>query len=195
MTKLEIFVTKCAPLYWLFTAEELKFSCDSITQNYLSSSKIHKFAYPDPMNNNALILKDGISRGFYLIAGLIIENLLKGICVLQDSKLINSGKIHKPIITHNLNDLLDLINGLNLNKNELILIKKLSEAIPYWGRYPIPLIFDNIKNEINISKSDIKCFEKIYHKLVNKINKDLIKNGWQSGIKDGIGSILNYRCL
>lgn len=80
----------------------------------------------------------GLDRVFYLLAGLALENIMKGILIARDKSLLSKGMIsNKKILKHNLSDLFKEV-GLALSDRELNLVERVSETVVWAGRYPVP---------------------------------------------------------
>lgn len=124
--------------------------------------------------------RPAISRMYMLSCGLSIENLLKAFVVAIDPSVINTGVLDKKLKEHDLVKLSKFCEGINFEETEVELLKILSEAIPYWGRYPIPLHFQSIKKEKVVGEN----IDKVYKQLFNKIFQATyykIKDGWDAG--------------
>jgi hypothetical protein len=190
MTKLENFVFRCSPIYWLMTAEELKSSCDALVKDFMEEKGFTLSIYNEPLEDCKLVDKNMISKGYFLLAGFTIENLLKGILIFQNPSYINKGKLSKEVKTHNLIKIYSQLKQFELDPEKIILIEKLSNAIPYWGRYPAPLIAEHLLVEDYIDMKVIQLFESTYRELHLKLVQELRK-GWESGLPDKIGNIQN----
>lgn len=135
--------------------------------------------------------RPAISRSFMLVAGLSIENELKAYLVAINPVLINAGVLDKKLQEHNLIKLCDLCYELSFDEKEIELMTILSEAIPYWGRYPIPRHFNNVKVEKIVDDEVYDVYKKLYKKLFDA-TLEKIKNGWDAG--NGVGfKSLEYR--
>ena len=89
------FVTKANPNEWLEVSDELNYSLEVILKN---GSAI--YLKTDTWNGTPL-KKLMSSRSIFLLMGFAIENLIKGILIFDNPKLINEGKIKNEIKTHN----------------------------------------------------------------------------------------------
>ena len=120
------------------------------------------------------------ARTYILLAGLAIENSLKAIIITNEPNKITSGKLHKSLKSHKLKDLAKLINRLSLTDKEEKVLKICQDAIPYWGRYPIPLHFNGLQPSEAATVEFRDTFRKLHYRLC-KITYDTIKDGWDSG--------------
>jgi hypothetical protein len=62
-------------------------------------------------------------------------------------------------------------------------------AIPYWGRYPVPLAQNQVVAEVGIDQELRDAFLSLYGKL-DKLLYGKIRDGWESGI--GVSSGPKY---
>ena len=122
----------------------------------------------------------GISRTYLLLAGLAIENALKGLLVAVDPSHINSGKLSKVIQSHDIPTLASKLPELKLSDAQLSLCRVLKEAIPYWGRYPIPRRHGNLTMEVPLTDVLRQDFLELFHHLGHMLYWK-IRDGWDSG--------------
>ena len=135
--------------------------------------------------------RPAISRSFMLVSDFSIENVLKAYLVAINPALINTGVLDKKLHEHNLVKLSNLCTDLSFDNKEIELMEILSAAIPYWGRYPIPIRYNNIKPEKIVSEEFYDVYKVIYDKIFNAV-LDKIKNGWDAG--NGVSfEALQYR--
>ena len=171
------FIVDGAPGEWLSFAEELMESAEVLWKQYDGSIRI------ETIHDKIEVLESrevsGISRPYFLLVGFAIENLLKGLIVFDDPTTITSGKI-KRIKTHKIINLIKEISEINLSEDELEICKKIEEAIPYWGRYPIPLEAANITPDIGITHETREIIKGMYGRLASTLYQK-VKNGWESG--------------
>lgn len=110
-----------------------------------------------------------------------MENLLKGLLVAASAKHITSGRLSKKLKCHKLLELAKLVPDLSLNSDEHAFCKLAQEAIPYWGRYPIPLWASGVLPETAMTIQRRDTFLGLHQRLGQKLF-DQIKNGWDSGV-------------
>lgn len=119
-------------------------------------------------------------RAYVLLAGLALENSLKAQLIIEQPAMITDAKLHKPIKTHCLTGLMDRIRKLTFSEADRELASVCESAIPYWGRYPVPLDFTALESEHQISDD----FHDVFITLNTQVRKavyDNIKDGWDSG--------------
>jgi len=171
------FIVDGAPGEWLSFAEELMESAEVLWKQYDGSLR------SEIIHDKIVVLESkkvsGISRPYFLLVGFAIENLLKGLIVFNDPSTITSGKI-KRIKTHKITNLIKEISEINLFEEEIEICKKIEEAIPYWGRYPIPLEAENITPDIGITPELREIIKSMYNRLAATLYQK-IKDGWESG--------------
>ncbi|MEM8560456.1 MAG: hypothetical protein AAGG50_21745 [Bacteroidota bacterium] len=122
-----------------------------------------------------------VSRPYLLLAGFAIENLAKGILIAENPTLISDGSLRPEIKTHNLTRLLGKIGSVEASEAERKFCSVASSALPYWGRYPIPLHHGGVMPEVGMDDA----MRKAYLSLHDRLGLDLynrIKDGWDSGI-------------
>ena len=171
------FVYKGNPNEWLEVSNELNASVEILLKNngstYLKTDTWNEIPVKKVIN----------SRAIFLLMGFAIENLIKGIIVFNKPENINTGILGNEIKTHNLTKLLEKIPELEFTQEELTFVEIITAAIPDWGRYPSPLKFQDIKDEVlYVDETNI-----IYKSLRNKLKENLIeklKIGWLSGLEN-----------
>lgn len=179
MNLTQIFVRDAMPSSWLDYADEL---IDAAEHLWSLAEEGFRFEVNDTVEGNKEIKKIiSISRPYILFASFAIENMIKGLIVAQNPTHINNGKLSKELKSHKLLKLLKLINDLELSKDEIEICKILEDAIPYWGRYPIPLNYNDILPEIGITQSKREIILGLHIKLGKKLYAR-IKNGWDSKV-------------
>ena len=172
--KIDEFVYKANPNEWLEVSDELHHSLEMILKN--NSSVYFKSDTWDGIP----IKKDMSSRSVFLLMGFAVENLIKGTLIFDNPEFINTGKLSGKIKTHNLQSLIEKTDEIELTDSEQNLIGVLSEAIPDWGRYPSPLAFQNLKNEVLYFQETFITYQSVRNKI-RKVLIDKLKSGWVSG--------------
>jgi hypothetical protein len=166
-----------APIAWLDYSEELKEIAELIFSS--SSSEINRY----PENKNGLRLE----RGYFLNYGFSIENILKGLLISENNSYVSNGKLSTDISSnHNLIGLIDEIDSISFNKNERKLLSILSDAIPYWGRYPIPKKFTKVSTKFELTEKVNQDLNDLWFKIGRQLYSN-IKFGWTgpNGIETG----------
>ena len=173
LKRIQEFTENASPDNWLKYADELRQTALILWENKgnrwleTNSGKIESE-------------RPAVSRSFMLVAGLAIENTLKANLVAVDPSLINKGILDKKLQEHNLTKLALLTKDIEFSEKEMKLMEIFSDAIPYWGRYPIPLHFNNIKTERILNDEVYNTFTTLFRKVFYK-TLDLIKSGWDAG--------------
>lgn len=172
--KIREFTENASPDNWLKYADELK-----RTAYLLWKDKDNLWV---DLNSETQERRErpAISRSFMLIAGLSIENALKAFLIAIDPSLINNGILDKKLHEHNLIKLKDLCGNIKFEEKEVELMTILSEAIPYWGRYPIPRHYEHIKAEKIVSEEIFEKYKTLFRKIFYA-TLDEIKGGWDAG--------------
>ncbi len=183
--KKKIFIRDGMPGEWLSYAEELMDAAELLWENRAMGIQAELLGTQNKADSDKLIIDDSrivstISKPYFLLVGFAIENLFKGLLVYQNPSNITSGKISKNLKSHKLLTLAQKIPEISLSQEEREICYKIEKAIPYWGRYPIPLEYNGVMPFVGVTleiKNTIKnLFNRISLTLYNKI-----KNGWDSG--------------
>lgn len=160
----EKFIRKGFPENWFDYAFELKNAAENLWKGHS-----HSVTFYDTHDEGTYHRKT-FSRTYFLLMGLAIENLCKGILISENPEYLRDGQISKEISSgHNLSILSSKIKTLNFEEKEKEILRVLSEVIPYWGKYPIPKNFNDLKSEIFISDQWFNDLCELYNKLEVKI--------------------------
>ena len=169
------FVYRANPNEWLEVSDELNESIKIILDN--SKTEYFKSDTWDGIPSMKLMS----SRSIFLLMGFSLENLIKGILIFDKPELVNEGNLNNEIKNHNLQILASKITDLELTYKANELLEVLSDAIPDWGRYPCPLKFQQIKNEVEYSEKMNRIYTELRKLLRDKLI-DRLKTGWISGL-------------
>jgi len=161
---------------WLESAEKLKRGADAVLAEHdrqlqtllptLIGQVPGKSILPqDFMANNGLI------DVHVFLAGLCIENLLKGILVHANPDLVEpNGTLHKDIRTH---DVFKLTRnaGLDadLNADERRFLELAENAIPFWGRYHIPVNHQQMNADHAWHQNYTTAFRRLFRKWAERL--------------------------
>ncbi|NBB84664.1 MAG: hypothetical protein GVY12_00360 [Bacteroidetes bacterium] len=182
---LQRFVLNAGPDGWMGYAEELKEAAD-LLWGHADSGRTVGVRGNDVEGETHRTDKSSVSRTYILLSGLALENILKGLAVSGDPSLINKGELDSRIKTHRLLRLVDLCDGLSLSESETEICRVAQEAIPYWGRYPVPRTFKAIKPEQVADFDYHETFNDLYERL-HRATYLAIRDGWDSKV----GTTLN----
>lgn len=189
-----LFVVNGLPGSWLDHADELRDAAEVLWNDRSNGLRVE--AEPvvefEEVREDNLISEEprvssqvskfyAVSRPYFLLAGFAIENLVKGILVANNPALITGGVLGSEIKNHNLIQMLDKIDSVEISETERQFCSVASTAIPYWGRYPIPVRHGGTMPEVGMDED----MRKAYLSLHDRLGLDLynrIKNGWDSGI-------------
>lgn len=111
--------------------------------------------------------------------GMSLEVLLKGLIIEQTPGLIVGEKLPKELNTHSLEKLFQKTNiSIKDNEEELNFIRKLSDAIEWVAKYPIPIHANHLRQSKHKSKSvmtrndyDFDRFCRLRNRIESKFNK------------------------
>ncbi|CAM3126959.1 hypothetical protein PASE110613_17685 [Paenibacillus sediminis] len=151
------------PNAWIYKSKELKESADTLLDSILLENKrVRIIASLNP--GKVMVSKSNYST-YYLLISFAIENILKGIYVLNNNfKLDNDYRI-RPRLGHNL---LSISNNLyiNLSLEEEQILNKLTHYLIWEGRYPTPMNAMDFQYTFEtLLDQDIERINEIYKKL------------------------------
>ena len=178
---LQEFVRDASPSQWLDHAEELHDNAELIWCHEDQSLRTRvvlntdRYAVADPLRVS------GVSRTYLLLAGFALENLLKGLIVLDDPCHINTGVLSRELKCHKIGVLASKVQDLTLSQDENEFCSLVTAAIPYWGRYPIPLDKRGIMPEIGMTRARRHVFLGLFDRLALRLYW-AIRDGWDSGV-------------
>lgn len=184
----QIFIRDAMPENWQNLADELRSAAEILWHKHESSLRI-EVVQSESAVLNALTVS-AISRPYLLLAGFAIENLIKGMLVAGDPSLINKGSMDKMLKTHKLVKLAELLPILSLDEDERHFCEVAESAIPYWGRYPIPLEFNGVMPEVRLTPALRAAFLKLFSRIHKQLYT-VIRNGWDSGAGPQICNVRN----
>lgn len=193
-SKLSKFIIDGAPSEWLFYAEELMEAAELLWEKNDGSME-SEISGPVIKKGKIKVTESrkvsSISRTYFLLIGFAIENLLKGFIVFDDPSTITSGEV-KRIKSHKITILVKKINEIRLSEAEVDICKKIEEAIPYWGRYPIPLDYSGITPDIGVTTEIRRIIKEMYDRLALQLYKK-VKDGWDSGTGEQVVHVFIHK--
>jgi hypothetical protein len=108
---------------------------------------------------------------YFLLAGLCIENLLKGMIVSTHPEYVKEGgKLGHSLTSHDLEQLAR-VAGVHpdLNAEEREVLEKAGTAVVYWGRYHIPRDCQQIENQWGWEDKHFQAFDALYRRWAEKL--------------------------
>ncbi len=175
----QLFVRDAMPSEWLSYAEELAEATESLwsrSDNFMAIEMQTAATDTSQIERSA-----GHARSYILLAGLALENALKGILVSRNPSLVNQGHLHGSIKSHKLVELARSVTDLSLTDEDRHVLSVCQDAIPYWGRYPVPLRYDGLHPKEAATAEFRQHFRELHFRLCKSIY-DAIKDGWDSGV-------------
>lgn len=182
-----LFVRDATPDAWRDCASELRNSAELLWKDRSNSLRVEAVEGWELDENGQLEAKAeskkiySVSRSYFLLAGFALENLLKGYLVAANPSLITDGTLSKDIKTHKLSILFKKIEGFDLDSQESEFCSIAEQAIPYWGRYPVPLTFSKVVPEVGLTDELRQGFLTVYDRLDERLYEK-IRDGWDSGV-------------
>jgi hypothetical protein len=192
-----VFVRDAMPGEWREYANELRDSAELLWHDRNNGLRTEYSEYVEVENGELRKRTEtkkvySVSRPYVLLAGFAIENLMKGCLVASNPPLINEGKLAGELKTHKLTLLVEKIDGLSLVKDERRFCEIAESAIPYWGRYPVPLAFNNVMPEVGMDDELRRGFLSLFDRLDRKLYME-IRDGWDSGVGAKSGKKYNAK--
>jgi hypothetical protein len=89
---------------------------------------------------------DRFYQVYMMLAGLAIENTIKGLLISQQSLKVQDGKLPRILRKHCLERYFQRV-GIQIDKGESRLLRVLTEAIEWKGRYSVPTGLDKLRPE------------------------------------------------
>ena len=174
------FIRDACPSSWLEHAEELRDAAELIWKRHDDGLRVgitldSAFTPVDDARRFS-----EVSRTYMLLAGFALENLIKGLLVYQDPSHVNRGVLSDDLKSHNLVTLASKLKGLALSPAERQFCHTATSAIPYWGRYPIPLKRNQVTPEIGVDANLRRTFLALFDRLAHALYW-AVRDGWDSG--------------
>ena len=187
---LQLFVRDASPAAWLDYADELRDCAELIWQHHTNRIRL-EYVF-DSKGEGEGRMVSSVSRTYVMLTGFALENLLKGLLVLKDSTHITSGRLSPELKTHHLAQLAAKIDKLDLTEPEANYIHVAEGAIPYWGRYPIPLSQEGLLPEVGVTEEMRETYLSLHDRLAKAVY-DQVRNGWDSGAGPWLAKYRNQR--
>lgn len=178
--KLQAFVRDACPAAWLEYAEELRDSAELIWARNEESFRLSLTLDADRLPQRETSAS-AISRTYMLLAGFALENVLKGHLVFADPSLVSRGVLSDELKSHDIVALAAKIPSLYLSDEEGRFCDNATKAIPYWGRYPIPLNKNQLLPEVCVSQARRQAFLGLFQRLAHQLYW-AVRDGWDSGV-------------
>jgi hypothetical protein len=174
-----LFVRDAMPDSWLSYAEELEEAAEALWAGSGTGFAIEAEAQLD--RSTIMKKSSAHSRSYILLAGLALENVLKGLIISNNPSFITSGRLDKTLQSHKLLDLAKRVDGLYLSDDEKLVLQICQDAIPYWGRYPIPLEYHGLQPREAANDKFRTCSRNLHFRLCKSLY-EILKDGWDSGV-------------
>lgn len=186
----QLFVRDALPSLWLSYSEELEEAAEALWADRDNGLELNM---ETQAGGTASIKKSTAhARSYILLSGLALENVLKGLLIAHNSSLITSGQLDKLLKNHKLKELADSVKDLTLSLDEQRVLEICQNAIPYWGRYPVPLRYQDLQPLEAATLAFRDSFRNLHFRLCKTLY-DLIKDGWDSGVGPKTSEIRSRR--
>ena len=124
-------------------------------------------------------------RPTQLLMGLCLEVTLKGLLVERNPTLLDGGKLASELKTHSLETLFQEANiPLEDTEDQLNFIRKLSDAVEWVAKYPVPLNAPQLRSPKHRSKQTMIRNDKDFARfeaLWQRIDTEFVGEPHQSG--------------
>lgn len=179
------FIVHGGPASWLSLAEELEEAADILWRirerqgkRLMAKTKIVQ-GEKQPRRVVETAEAPSISRPYVVLVGYALENVVKGLLIARHPEYINSGKLKGGIGHHHLTNLVGRLDDLDLTPAEREMCEILEEAIPYWGRYPIPKNQSQLSAEVAVDEDFRTVFRRLFYEIASTLHEE-IADGWDS---------------
>jgi hypothetical protein len=157
---------------WMNSAEQLKIAADAVFEQ-MSLAKTDEMLMDEQVGG----LIPSAGPVYVFLAGLSIENLLKGLVVHRHPEFVSAkGELTHSLGTHNLGALVSDagLRGV-CSAAEQQFLQRAEEAIPYWGRYHIPAKAEKLVSQWGWSQDDRTAFNSIYIRWGEQLLRTFVK--------------------
>jgi hypothetical protein len=150
------------PHTWLFNAAQLKRAADTVKVEIGKA-----FAASNHPDGRVPIQDLYLFYSYFLLAGLSLENLAKGILIGRSPNIVSNGKLNLKMLAgssngHHLANLAAQA-GIQLSAEERNILPRLKEFI-VWGKYPIHLSVSGTVHQ-SFSCSDFSVIDELFEKF------------------------------
>ena len=132
------------PTAWIGRADDLLRTADLLIPAVKEEYKWY-FGKQQPRGTRAFQF-DGPIPTFFMLTAFALENLLKAALISQQkealrAKVERDGKLPKLLSTHDLYQLMDRLGVAPTEQFDEILVRRLTRAAEWYGRYPVPVTY------------------------------------------------------
>ena len=156
------------PKFWLMKADEFK-RASGVIYASLSEDERRFKEYVDAArsgrNKNVEWPPMPLFGVVIFLSGLSMENLLKGLYVKNNPRVISGGKMRGAVMTGHDLPLLANELGLELTGQQQQYLDLAKDSIVSEGRYPIPKNVGNLKVQKGVRRNSYQVFEELYKKV------------------------------
>jgi hypothetical protein len=158
-----------APNFWLSDADNLQAGAKVLWEAHLADlTRLFAADFPQGSRPASDFPNTGLHRTSMLLAGLCLENLVKGIRVRQDPTLVREDRFAPSLTRHGL---LRLFRDANIavSQEEESLLERLTAHVVWAGKYSFPKEVP-CHDDIKILRSDFETFDKLANRLRGILN-------------------------
>lgn len=158
------------PIHWESKAMELNRAANLLWDQVSADWNHFRELYAPAMEGKAVrmeISPPSVVNPYLLMAGFSLENLFKGIILIDDQSHISKGKLRGQLIaSHNLVELLKHTT-IKVTESEDAFLKLASEATISFGRYPIPKDMSKHNSRVTITSDNKEFYDSIFNKALD----------------------------
>jgi hypothetical protein len=151
-----------SPVAWLDTAMTLRESALTIGRLFIDD--LQRRLPPGGSETTHGVQPISFGPIFQMLAGYAIEALVKGIIVAK-TDVIDGKYLSKEFRSHDFDKLLQLA-GVTFAESHMTFIRRLGDAVPWVGRYPVSSGAAAMQPWKRSSARDLPMFDAIYDRLV-----------------------------
>ena len=166
---------------WGSTAQELRDAADALFRFHYQPLRSLIFEQDSDLQVRNLT---GAGRVILMLAGLAIENLAKGLWILQNREKFTSGRLPADMKGHERT--IELLRGAKapVTPEERAFLRKLKEFVVWEGRYPVPTKVEKLTANI-FEDDEFARFTKLFDRL-----KALLDDRWKEA---GLAALAVHR--
>lgn len=118
----------------------------------------------DPKNDPPDSQTKAVGRVILMLAGLAIENLAKGLWILENGGTLISGQLPEELMTHIKTNRFLKDAKVSLTDRERALVTKLKPFVVWEGKYPVPTTVKKLTFNV-FQTDDFDRFTKLFDRL------------------------------
>ena len=148
---------------WDYSAQKLRDAADALFRFHFEGLRQLLFDGDTDLHERNY---EGVGLAILLLAGLAIENLAKGLWILENPEELSNDRLPKRLSKgHEMTVDLFQEADIRLTTKEKAFITRLQVFVTWAGRYPVPKHVDNMKVQKTFRTDDFEQFKKLFDRL------------------------------